>query len=120
MHGFMAYNAAACAGSSSEIMWFIACVRFSGTVDEAEDGAEGNEVVVFWPSGVLNSAQYVQSAVLTLRVMMALALIMTFPSVAAIGQREAYRVMEPQLFCLGLSFAGGNCIIQCVARSFEA
>ena len=106
----MAYNAAACAGSSSEIMWFIACVKFSGTVYDAEDGAEGNEVVVFWPSG----------AVLTLRVMMALALIMTFPSVAAIGQREAYRVMEPQLFCLGLSFAGGNCMIQCVARSIDA
>ena len=101
-------------------MWFIACARFSGTVDLAEDGAEGNEVVVFWLSGVLNSVQYVQSAVLTLRVMMALALIMTFPSVAAIGQREAYRVMEPQLFCLGLSFAGGNCMIQCAARSFEA
>ena len=86
----------------------------------AEEGAGGSAVVVFWPSGVLNSEQYVQSAVLTHRVMMALALIMTFPSVAAIGQREAYRVMEPQLFCLGLSFAGGNCMIQCVARSFEA
>ena len=97
----MAYNAAACAGSSSEMMWFSARVRFSGTVDEAADGAEGNEVVVFWPNGVLNSAQYVQSAILTLRVMMALALIMTFPSVTAIGQGEVYRVMEPQLFGLG-------------------
>ena len=86
----------------------------------AEEGAGGGTVVVFWPSGVLNYEQYVQSAVLTHRVMMALALIMTFLSVAAIGQREAYRVMEPQLFCLGLPFAGGNCMIQCVARSFEA
>ena len=95
-------------------------MRFSKAIGVAEEGAGGVTVVVFWPSGVLNSVQYVQSAVLTHRVMMALVLIMTFPSVAAIGQREAYRVMEPQLFCLGLPFAGGNCMIQCVARSFEA
>ena len=95
-------------------------MRFSGAIDVAEEGGGGSEVVVIWPSGVLNSGQYVQSAVLTQRVMTALALIITFPSVAAIGQREAYRVMEPQLFCLGLPFAGGNCMIQCVARSFEA
>ena len=92
----------------------------SGAIDVAEEVGGGCEVVVICPSGVLNSGQYVHSAVLTHRVMMALALIITFPSVAAIGHREAYKVMEPQLFCLGLPFAGGNCMIQCVARSFEA
>ena len=72
------------------------------------------------PMGIVISAQWVRSADLTHLVMVALALIMTLPSVVAIDQRAAYRVMEPQLFGLGLPPAGGSFTIQWVGRSFEA
>ena len=69
---------------------------------------------------IVISAQWVRTADMTHLVMGALALIITLPSVVAIDQRAAYRVMEPQLFGLGVPPAQGNCTIQWVGRSFEA
>ena len=53
--------------------------------------AEVNSCVlaVVCPIGIVPSAHWVHSADLTQRVMREFALIMTFPSVAAIGQRDA-------------------------------
>ena len=43
---------------------------------------------------------FVRSIALMLRVMMALALIISLPAVAATSHRVAYKVMEPQAFVL--------------------
>ena len=55
----------------------------------AEAAAVGGRLSALCPKGMATSLHSVVSAVLTQRVMVELALIMTFPSVAAIDQRDA-------------------------------
>ena len=86
--GFSASNAAACCGSRRQTTWSSAWARLEG-VDGAEAAAVGGRRSVLCPRGMVTSLHSVVSAVLTQRVMVELALIMTFPSVAAIDQRDA-------------------------------
>ena len=60
-----------------------------GGGDGAEAAAVGGRRSALCPKGIATSLRSVVSAVLTQRVMVELALIMTFPSVAAIDQRDA-------------------------------
>ena len=55
----------------------------------AEAAAVGGRLSALCPKGMVISVHRVVSAVLTQRVMVELVLIMTFPSVAAIDQRDA-------------------------------
>ena len=61
--------------------------------------------------GAVTSEHFVRSVALMLRVMMALALIIRLPSVAATSHRVAYKVTEPQVFVLRTVFGCGICMI---------
>ena len=86
--GFNASNAAACCGSRTQTTSSSAWARLEGG-DSAEAAAVGGKRSVLCPRGMVTSLHSVVSAVPTQRVMVELALIMTFPFVAAIDQRDA-------------------------------
>ena len=64
--------------------------------------------------GAVTSEHFVRSVALMLRVMMALALSIRLPSVAATSHRVAYKVMELQFFVLRTVFGCGICMIHWV------
>ena len=87
--GFMASIAAACPWSMNPTHWSIASERLVGGGFIA--GANGRDDVdlTFCPTGMVTSLHRVISAILTHLVIVELALIITLPSVAAIGHRVA-------------------------------
>ena len=87
--GFMASSAAACLGSMNHTHWSIASDRLvGGGIIAGADGRDGVNLM-FCPTGVVISLHKVISAILTHLVMVELALIITLPSVAAMGHRVA-------------------------------
>ena len=86
--GFNASSAAACCGSKKQTTWSIAWARLEGG-ESAEAVKVDGERPVLCPRGMVTSLHNEVSAFLTQRVMVELALIITFPSVAAIDQRDA-------------------------------
>ena len=87
--------------------------------DVLDDAAFVCGTVAVQQIGAVTSEHFVRSVALMLRVMMALALIIRLPSVAATSHRVAYRVMEPQLFALRDLFGCGSCIIHWVELQRE-
>ena len=85
----MASSAAACLGSMNPTHWFIASERLVGGGFIV--GANGREDVdlTFCHTGMVTSLRRVISAILTHLVIVELALIITLPSVVAIGHRVA-------------------------------
>ena len=67
-----------------------------------------DESPVLCPRGVVISLHKEVSAFLTHRVIVELALIITFPSVAAMAHRDAKKVMEPQLLAYIAPLTGGS------------
>ena len=86
--GFMASRAAACLGSMNPTHWSIASDRLVGGGIIGADGRDGVNLM-FCQTGVVISLHKVISAILTHLVMVELALIITLPSVAAMGHRDA-------------------------------
>ena len=86
--GFMASSAAACLGSMNPTHWSIASDRLVGGASAGAVGRDGVGLISC-PTGVVISLHKVINAILTHRVMVELALIMTLPSVAAMGHRDA-------------------------------
>ena len=86
--GFNASSAAACCGSKKQTTWSIAWARLEGGESTEAVAVDGKRSVLC-PRGMVTSLHSVVSAVLTQRVMVELALIITFPSVAAIDHRDA-------------------------------
>ena len=69
----------------------------------------------FWPRGIVIVLQRESSVSLTHLVIVAFALIIMLPLVAATGRRAAKKVIEPQLAEF-VPFIGGNCSIVCDGR----
>ena len=86
--GFNASSAAACCGSKKQTTWSSAWARLEGGESTEAVAVDGRRSVLC-PGGMVTSLHSVVSAVLTQRVMVELALIITFPSVAAIDHRDA-------------------------------
>ena len=86
--GFMASSAAACLGSMNPTHWSIASDRLVGGIIAGADGRDGVNLM-FCLTGVVISLHNVISTILTHLVMVELALIITLPSVAAMGHRVA-------------------------------
>ena len=86
--GFKASSAAACCGSKKQTTWSSAWARLEGG-ESAEAVMVDGERPVLCPRGMVTSLHNEVSAFLTQRVIVELALIMTFPSVAAIDHRDA-------------------------------
>ena len=86
--GFRASSAEACIGSRMLTTWSIASDRLEGGVSIEAVGM-GDESPVLCPRGVVISLHKEVSAFLTQRVIVELALIITFPSVAAMAHLDA-------------------------------
>ena len=87
--GFMASSAAACLGSMNPTHWSIASERLVGGGFIASAGGRDDVDRMFCPTGMVISLHRVINAILTHLVIVELALIITLPSVAAIGHRVA-------------------------------
>ena len=87
--GFMPSSAAACLGSMNPTHWSIASERLVGGGFIAGAGGRDGVDRMFCPTGMVTSLHRVISAILTHLVIVELALIITLPSVAAIGHRVA-------------------------------
>ena len=87
--GFMASSAAACLGSMNPTHWSIASERLVGGGSIACACGRDDVDRMFCPTGMVTSLHRVINAILTHLVIVDLALIITLPSVAAIGHRVA-------------------------------
>ena len=86
--GFRASSAEVCIGSRKLTTWSIASDKLEGGVSIEAIGMD-DESPVLCPRGVVISLHKEVSAFLTQRVIVELALIITFPSVAAMAHLDA-------------------------------